>query len=144
MKTFIMKPADVKREWYLVDAKNQVLGRLAAKVAGVLRGKGKTTFTPNVAMGDFVVVINAGKIILTGNKAEDKYYFHHSGYPGGMKKVSYGDLRAERPELMLFLAVKRMLPRNKTRKHTLRMLKVYSDDKHPHLAQQPKPLALVK
>ncbi|MBF0405834.1 MAG: 50S ribosomal protein L13 [Candidatus Riflebacteria bacterium] len=139
-----MKPADVKREWFLVDAKDMVLGRLASLVAGVLRGKGKVQFTPNVDMGDFVVVVNAGKITLTGAKADDKFYYRHTGYPGGIKKVSYGDLRENRPEIMLTQAVKRMLPRNKLRKIFLRKLKIYSDDKHPHLAQQPKLLELAR
>lgn len=145
MKTFIPKAtSQIKREWVLVDAKGKVLGRLASQIAAMLRGKNKPTFTPNVDMGDFVVVVNAGEIQLTGSKAVEKKYFWHTGYPGGIKSVSYGQLRETDPSRMLWIAVKNMLPRNKLRKIYLRKLKVYGGTEHPHVAQQPTPTALPK
>lgn len=142
MKTFIPKTTDLNREWVLVDAKGLVLGRLASRVANLLRGKGKPTFTPNMDSGDFVVVINAKHIELTGQKATDKKYYWHTGYPGGIHEESYGNLRADDPAFMLHQAVKRMLPRNKLRKIYLRKLKVYGEAQHPHAAQQPKAVKL--
>ncbi len=140
MKTFIPKPSQIKREWLLVDAKGKVLGRLASQIANLLRGKGKPTFTPNCDVGDFVVVINAKDIELTGKKETDKIHYWHTGYPGAICSRSYGQLRQDKPEFMLMLAVKRMLPRNKLRKHLLQKLKVYAGTEHPHAAQQPKPV----
>lgn len=142
MKTFVVTKSTAQRDWMLVDAKGQVLGRLATRIADVLRGKHKATFQPNVDMGDFVIVLNAGEIALTGNKPANKRYYWHTGYPGGIKSIAYREFRAESPEEMLRLAVKRMLPRNKLRKIYLRKLKIYRDGNHPHTAQQPKPLAL--
>ena len=142
MKTFIPKTSEMKRDWLLVDAKGLVLGRLASRVANLLRGKGKPSFTPNMDSGDFVIVINAQHIELTGQKATDKKHFWHTGYPGGIHSETYGNLRASDPALMLQLAVKRMLPRNKLRKVYLRKLKVYGEAQHPHAAQQPKPVKL--
>lgn len=144
MKTFIPKGPQIKRDWVLVDAKGKVLGRLASQISKVLRGKTKPTFTPNVDMGDFVVVVNAGEITLTGNKDEDKFHFWHTGYPGGIKSESYGAMKERKPELMLWLAVKRMLPRNKLRKRFLRKLKIYRGAEHPHIAQKPKSVELLK
>ncbi|MFZ2959296.1 MAG: 50S ribosomal protein L13 [Candidatus Ozemobacteraceae bacterium] len=142
MKTFIPKPADNKRDWVLVDAKDQILGRLASQIADLLRGKKKTTFTPNMDMGDFVVVINASHIVMTGKKATDKFVYRHTGYPGGLRKTAFGVLRETNPALMLQAAIKCMLPRNKLRKMFLHKLKVYGGAEHPHVAQQPKPVTL--
>jgi large subunit ribosomal protein L13 len=133
---------EAKREWLLIDAKDLVLGRLASKIAIFLRGKHKPTFMPNMDMGDFVVVVNAGAIKLTGSKEDNKLAYWHTGYPGGIKSVSYGELREKDPFRMLTLAVKRMLPRNKLRKHFLRKLKVYAGSEHPHAAQQPRVVAV--
>jgi large subunit ribosomal protein L13 len=142
VKTFNLKPAEAKRDWILVDAKGLVLGRMASQIAKILRGKHKPTFTPSVDMGDFVVVINAQQTVLTGAKPTDKNHYWHTGYPGGIKEVTYGELRENNPEKMLMLAVKRMLPRNKMRKTFLRKLKVYSGAEHPHVAQNPQPIKL--
>ncbi|MBF0499502.1 MAG: 50S ribosomal protein L13 [Candidatus Riflebacteria bacterium] len=144
MKTFIPKPADNKQDWVLIDAKGLVLGRLASQVADLLRGKKKPTFTPNMDMGDFVVVINASSIKLTGQKATDKFLYRHTGYPGGLRKTAFGELRENKFPLddMVHAAVKCMLPRNKLRKIFLRKLKVYPGAEHPHTAQQPKPVTL--
>jgi large subunit ribosomal protein L13 len=142
VKTFVLKPASAQRKWVLMDAKGQVLGRLATRIADVLRGKHKPTFQPNVDMGDFVVVVNASAIELTGNKPLGKKHYWHTGYPGGICSVNYRDLKANNPEEMLWLAVKRMLPRNRLRKVFLRKLKIYRDGTHPHVAQRPEPMAL--
>lgn len=144
MKTFQPKKSDITRDWVLVDAKDMSLGRLASQVASRLRGKHKPIFAPNLDCGDFVVIVNADKIKLTGNKHEDKKYYWHTGYPGGIKSVTYGQLLDNKPDRMVWLAVKRMLPRNKLRKRFLRKLKVYSGSDHPHTAQQPKTIKLVK
>ncbi|GAB4272559.1 MAG: 50S ribosomal protein L13 [Candidatus Rifleibacteriota bacterium] len=144
MKTFQPKKSDFTREWVLVDAKDMPLGRLASQVAARLRGKHRPFFAPHLDCGDFVVVVNADKIKLTGNKHNDKLHYWHTGYPGGIKSVTYGQLLENRPDRMLWLAVKRMLPRNKLRKRFLRKLKVYSGAEHPHTAQQPKTIKLVK
>ena len=144
MKTFVPKEDQIQRDWHLVDAKDQVLGRLASQVAHILMGKHKPTYLPNFDMGDFVVVINAGEIKLTGAKERDKTHFWHTGYIGHIRSVSYGDLKRNKPEYMLWLTVKRMLPRNKLRQRFLRKLKVYPGAEHPHAAQQPKALELGK
>lgn len=144
MKTFQPKSSDFTRDWVLVDAKDIPLGRLASQVAARLRGKHKPIFAPHLDCGDFVVIINADKIKLTGRKHDDKMHYWHTGYPGGIKSVSYGQLLENRPDRMLMLAVKRMLPRNKLRKRFLRKLKVYAGAEHPHTAQQPKSIKLVK
>lgn len=144
MKTFLAKKAEVTRDWVVVDAKDMPLGRVASQVAARLRGKHKVDYTPNVDCGDFVVVINADKIVLTGAKETDKLYHWHTGYMGGIKSVTYGNLLENAPDKMLWLAVKRMLPRNKMRKRFLGKLKVYAGDKHPHTAQQPKAVKLAK
>ncbi len=144
MKTFQPKSSDITREWVLVDAKDMPLGRLASQVAARLRGKHKPTFAPHLDCGDFVVIVNADQIKLTGRKHDNKMHYWHTGYPGGIKSVSYGQLLENRPDKMVMLAVKRMLPRNKLRKIFLRKLKVYAGAEHPHTAQQPKSIKLVK
>ena len=140
MKTYVAKTEEVNRDWYLVDAENQVLGRIATTIANVLRGKNKPTFTPSVDTGDFVIVVNAEKIALTGNKLADKTYYSHSGYPGGIKSITAGKLLEKKPEDLIRIAVKGMLPKNKLARHMLSKLKIYSGSEHPHKAQQPKAL----
>jgi large subunit ribosomal protein L13 len=140
MKTYVAKTEDVKRDWYLVDVDSQVLGRIATTIANVLRGKNKPTFTPSVDTGDFVIVVNAAKIALTGNKLADKTYYSHSGYPGGIKSITAGKLIEKKPEELIKHAVKGMLPKNKLARHMLNKLKIYSGSEHPHKAQQPKAL----
>ena len=142
MKTQVAKKEEVTREWYLVDGENLVLGRIATRIANVLRGKNKPIFTPSVDTGDFVIVVNAEKIALTGNKLADKMYYSHSGYPGGIKSISAGKLLEKKPEEIIRKAVKGMLPKNKLARHMLNKLKVYSGPEHPHKAQQPKALGL--
>jgi large subunit ribosomal protein L13 len=140
-KTYIPKEADIQREWFVIDASGQILGRLASRVAQVLLGKHKPTFTPGVQLGDGVIVINAGKIRVTGKKLTDKVYYHHSGYPGGMKSVTLRDQLARHPDRVIRAAVWGMLPHNKRGRQILKMLKVYAAGEHPHEGQQPKPLA---
>jgi len=142
MKTEVAKIENVKRDWYLVDAQDAVLGRLATQVANILRGKNKAVFTPSVDTGDFVIVVNAEKIALTGRKLSDKVYYSHSGFPGGLKEISAGKLLEKKPEDVIKKAVKGMLPKNKLARHMLKKLKVYAGASHPHDAQQPKQLAL--
>ena len=141
-KTFLEKPADVRRKWYLIDAEGKILGRLAARVAGMLRGKHKPTFTPHVDTGDHVVIINAGKIRLTGNKMETKTYARHSGYPGGLKILTAEHIHAKHPTQLLTKAIHGMLPKTPLGKHMGKKLKVYAGTEHPHKAQQPEVLAL--
>ncbi|MGS0765717.1 50S ribosomal protein L13 [Syntrophomonas curvata] len=131
------KPAETVRTWYVVDAADQTLGRLSSEVASILRGKHKPTYTPHVDTGDFVIVINADKIKLTGNKLDQKKYQHHSGYPGGLKEMTYRVLLQKRPEKAIELAVKGMLPHNRLGAKMLKKLKVYRGSAHPHQAQQP-------
>jgi large subunit ribosomal protein L13 len=142
MKTLVARKEDVNRDWYVVDAENLVLGRMATQIANVLRGKNKPTFTPSVDTGDFVIVVNADKIALTGNKLADKMYYSHSGYPGGIKSINAGKLQEKKPGEIIRHAVKGMLPKNKLARHMLNKLKIYSGPVHPHKAQQPKPLGL--
>ncbi len=142
MKTFSAKEKDVERTWYLVDASGKVLGRLATHLAKVLRGKTKAIYTPHVDTGDFIVVINADKIHLTGKKMEEKVYYRHSGYPGAIKSTSVKMLLATKPERLLKQAVKGMLPKNPLGRKMLRKLKVYTGPDHPHQAQQPQPLEI--
>jgi large subunit ribosomal protein L13 len=142
MKTQVAKKEDVIRDWYVVDAENLVLGRMATRIANVLRGKNKPIFTPSVDTGDFVIVVNADKIALTGNKFADKMYYSHSGYPGGIKSINAGKLQEKRPGEIIKHAVKGMLPKNKLARHMLNKLKIYSGPVHPHKAQQPRPLGL--
>jgi large subunit ribosomal protein L13 len=142
MKTEVAKLENVKRDWYLVDAQNLVLGRLASQLANVLRGKNKAIFTPSVDTGDFVVVVNAEKISLTGRKLADKIYYNHSGFPGGLKEITAEKLLEKKPEEVIRRAVKGMLPKNKLSRHMLKKLKIYAGASHPHDAQQPKNLEL--
>ena len=142
MKTYVAKPQDVRRDWYLVDASDKVLGRLASAIAKRLRGKHKATYTPHVDTGDFIVVTNVEKIKVTGNKAADKLYHRHSGYPGGVRTVSFAQLQERFPERALEQAVKGMLPKGPLGYAMLKKLKVYARGDHPHAAQQPKTLDL--
>ncbi len=140
-KTYIPKAEDLKSDWVLVDAEGQNLGRLATQIASVLLGKHKPSFTPGVDAGDFVVVINAERVSVTGKKMEDKIYYHHTGYPGGIKAISLRQQLIKHPERVLKSAVWGMLPHNKYGRKLLGKLKIYSGPDHPHAAQQPKPLA---
>jgi large subunit ribosomal protein L13 len=142
MKTFTPKPEDVQRKWWVVDAEGKVLGRLASEIATVLRGKRKAIYSPHLDTGDFVVVINADKIRLTGNKEETKRYFRHTGYMGGEKFIPFKDMLANHPERVIELAVKGMLPKNNLGRLMRRKLKVYAGPNHPHEAQQPQPLEI--
>lgn len=142
MKTTITKPADVERTWYVVDADGQTLGRLAAKVAAVLRGKHKPGFSPSVDCGDYVIILNADKIHVTGNKLDDKMYYRHSGYPGGLRELTLREQMKRYPTRPVELAVKGMLPKNKLGRQMIKKLKVYQGTEHPHQAQQPVPLEL--
>ena len=142
MMTYFEKPADVKETWHLVNAEGKTLGRLAAKVAGILRGKHRPTFTPNVDMGDHVVIINAEKIHLTGNKMEDKLYRHHSGYPGGLKTTTAEHLFRKDPTALLTKAIEGMLPKNPLGNGMAKKLRVYVGSDHPHQAQRPEPISL--
>lgn len=140
MATPSAKASEIERRWYVVDAAGQPLGRLASKVAHVLRGKHRPEYTPHVDTGDFVIVTNAAHVRLTGAKREDKYHHQHSGYPGGLKSESYGDLLNRKPEFVIERAVKGMLPKNSLGRHMFRKLKVYPEGTHPHVAQKPEPL----
>jgi len=142
VKTFVAKPATIEKKWYVVDASGHTLGRLSTVVADALRGKRKAIYTPNIDTGDFVVVINAEKIVVTGKKADEKMYWRHSGYPGGIKGESYRHLLARRPEEIVRRAVKGMLPHNKLGAAQYRKLKVYAGPDHPHVAQNPEPLEI--
>lgn len=140
MKTFSAKSAEVKRDWHLVDANGKTLGRLASEIAKRLRGKHKPIYTPHVDTGDYIVVVNASKVRVSGNKANDKMYYRHSGYVGNLKSMNFNQLMEHAPERALELAVKRMLPRNALGREMLRKLKVYAHADHKHSAQQPQPL----
>ncbi|MBE9504585.1 MAG: 50S ribosomal protein L13 [Proteobacteria bacterium] len=138
MKTFMPKSGEVERNWQVVDAEGKILGRLATEIANTLRGKNKPNFTPHMDTGDFVVVINAGKISLTGKKLTDKVYYHHTGYPGGIRGITAEKLLEKKPEQLLIEAVKGMLPKNKLQSVFMKKLKVYAGADHPHAAQLPK------
>jgi large subunit ribosomal protein L13 len=140
MKTFSAKPESVQRDWYIVDASGKTLGRLATEIARRLRGKHKPEYTPHVDTGDYIVVVNAEKIAVTGNKETDKMYYKHSGYIGGMKSISLDKLRVKAPEMILETAVKGMLPKNPLGRAMFRKLKVFAGENHAHTAQQPIPL----
>lgn len=142
MKTFSAKPQNVEQNWLLVDAEGLTLGRMAAEIASRLRGKHKPEYTPHVDTGDFVVVINAEKIVVTGNKAKDKMYHSHSGFPGGIKSMPFGKLIERSPERAIKLAIKGMLPSNPLGRAMFKKLKVYAGNEHPHTAQQPQTLKL--
>ena len=138
MSTYYAKPGDVEREWLLIDAEGMVLGRLASKVAQILKGKTKPTYTPNVDVGDFVVIINADKVRLTGKKADEKNYYSHSGFPGGLKVTPFKTMIAKHPERVVEKAVKGMLPKNTLGRAMGKKLKVYAGAEHPHEAQNPR------
>jgi large subunit ribosomal protein L13 len=142
VRTYSPKPGEIERQWLIIDASDVVLGRLATHAATLLRGKHKPTFAPHVDTGDFVVIINAGKVHLTGNKRQTKVAYRHSGYPGGLKQVAYEELLAKRPEHAVELAVKGMLPHNKLSRQLIKKLKVYPGAEHPHAAQQPVPFEI--
>ncbi|MFH1441583.1 MAG: 50S ribosomal protein L13 [Candidatus Omnitrophota bacterium] len=137
-RTYVAKKEDIKRDWYIFDVKDKVLGRIATKIAVVLRGKHKAIFTPYVDTGDNVVVINASKIRVTGRKASQKVYRRYSGYPGGLREVTLGNMLSDKPEKVIRLAISRMLPGGPLGRDMIKKLKVYADDKHPHKAQNPK------
>jgi len=140
MKTYSAKPGEITREWYLVDAEGKTLGRLATQIADTLRGKRKPQFTPHVDTGDFVVVVNAEKIHVTGNKLDQKRYYRHSGYPGGLRSRTLREQLDRRPTEVLRVAVKGMLPKNRLARQQITKLKIYAGPEHPHEAQNPKPL----
>ena len=142
MKTFVAKEQEVPKKWYLVDAENKVLGRLASQIASRLRGKHKPIFTPHADTGDFIVVVNAEKVALTGSKWDSKMYYRHSGYVGGLKEISARKLREKKPQDIIRFAVKRMLPKNSLGRRQLRKLKVYAGPEHPHQAQRPEKLEI--
>lgn len=142
MKTYAVKANEVRKDWYVVDAEGQTLGRLATRIARVIIGKHKPTFSPNIDVGDFVIVLNADKVVLTGKKALAKEYIRHSRYPGGLKTVAYNDMLVAHPDRIIRAAVSGMLPKNKLRDIRMRKLKVYTGSEHPHEAQQPRPLPL--
>ena len=143
MKTYMAHVDNVDRKWYVVDAEGLVLGRLASKVAAILRGKNKPTFTPNVDTGDFVIIVNSDKVVLTGKKLEKKYYRYHTGYIGSLKEIQYKTLMATKSDLAVYEAVKGMLPKNSLGRKMLTKLKVYKGPDHNHQAQQPQALKLV-
>lgn len=138
MRTFMAKAQEIKRKWYIIDAADKTLGRLASEAAGILRGKHKPIFTPHVNTGDHVIIINAEKVLLTGNKLQQKEYIRHSRYPGGLKRMNYGTLLHTRPEMVIEKAIRGMLPHNRLGDDMYRKLKVYKGPRHPHQAQQPE------
>jgi len=144
VRTYSPKPGEVARTWHVIDAEDVVLGRLASNVATLLRGKHKPTFAPHMDTGDFVIIVNAEKVVLTGNKRDQAFAYRHSGYPGGLRKQSFGDLLDTRPERLLEKVVKGMLPKNKLGRAQGKKLKVYAGPAHPHGAQQPKPFEIAK
>lgn len=142
MKTFVAKPHEVTRDWFVIDAKDKVLGRVASEVAHRLRGKHKPEFTPHVDTGDYIIIINASDIVVTGNKSHDKKYFRHTGYPGGIRETNFEKMQARFPGRAIQKAVKGMLPKGPLGYAMIKKLKVYAGAEHPHTAQQPKPLEL--
>ena len=138
MKTTALRTQDIEQKWYLMDCSGKKLGRLSVQVANILRGKNKPEYTPNSDIGDFVVLVNAKKIEVTGNKAENKIYYRHTGYPGGIKKISFKDQLDKDPEKLIRDAVKGMLPKNRLNRQIIKKLKVYNDENHPHEAQNPQ------
>lgn len=140
MKTYVAKPETVKREWFVIDATDKTLGRLATEAARRLRGKHKAEYTPHVDTGDYIIVVNAEKVTVTGNKAKNKIYYSHTGYPGGLKQVNFEKLQAQKPEMIIEKAVKGMLPKGPLGRAMFRKLKVYAGSEHTHAAQQPQVL----
>ena len=143
MKTFSPTPKDIKHDWYVVDAQDQVLGRLASQVAAILRGKNKPVYTPHVDTGDYVIILNADKVVLTGKKLDQKVYYHHSGYTGGLKETSYRHLMEEKPEFAVKRAIIGMLPKGPLGRKMAKKLKVYTGTEHEHAAQQPEKYDLI-
>ncbi len=144
MNTYMAKPAEVQRKWYVVDAEGMVLGRLASQVANILRGKNKPIYTPHVDTGDYVIIVNASKVILTGKKLDQKIYYRHTGYAGGLKETKYRKLMAEKPEFAVRHAVVGMLPKGSLGRQMARKLKIYAGPEHEQAAQKPEPLELIK
>lgn len=142
MRTFTQKQAEIERDWYVVDAAGETLGRLASKIAPILKGKHKPSYTPHLDCGDFVVIVNAEKVRVTGRKLDQKFYHRHSGYPGGLTSISLKDQLNKHPERVLEAAIRGMLPKNRLGRRMIKKLKVYAGSAHPHQAQQPKPLEL--
>ncbi|MGD2039825.1 MAG: 50S ribosomal protein L13 [Anaerolineae bacterium] len=142
MRTFTAKKEEIERNWYVVDAEGQTLGRLASRIAPILKGKHKPSYTPHLDCGDYIVVINADKVRVTGRKKDQKFYYRHSGYPGGLSSISLRDQLDKFPERVVESAVKGMLPKNRLGRQMFKKLKVYAGESHPHQAQQPKPLEL--
>jgi large subunit ribosomal protein L13 len=144
MKTYVATPESRQRDWYLVDAEGKTLGRLATQIADTLRGKRKPEYTPHVDTGDFVIVVNAAKVEVTGNKRTDKVYYRHTGYPGGIRSRTLAEMLQRQPEEVIRKAVKGMLPRNRLARRQLTKLKIYAGPEHPHQAQQPKPMEVTE
>jgi large subunit ribosomal protein L13 len=142
VRTFTQKQEEIERDWYVVDAEGETLGRLASRIAPILKGKHKPIYTPHLDCGDFVIIVNAEKVRVTGRKLDQKFYHRHSGYPGGLKSISLRDQLNRYPERVLEAAIRGMLPKNKLGRRMIKKLKVYAGDAHPHEAQQPKPLEL--
>ncbi len=142
MKTYMAKGENLERKWYVVDANGMVLGRLASQVASILRGKNKPIYTPHVDTGDFVIILNADKIVLTGKKLDQKKYYHHTNYPGGLKEISYRHLIAKKPEFVVYEAIRRMMPKGPLGRKMLTKLRVYAGGEHNHAAQMPETLVL--
>lgn len=142
MKTYSPKPKDIERKWYVIDANGVILGRLASKISYIVRGKHKPIWAPHADVGDYIVVVNADKIRLTGRKAEQKVYYHHSGYPGGLKTTPYQRMKQKRPEFILREAVRGMLPHNRLGRQILKHVKIYASPEHPHEAQHPEKMAV--
>jgi len=142
VRTFTAKTAEIKRQWYIVDAQGQTLGRLASKIAPILKGKHKPTYTPHLDCGDFVVVVNVDKVRVTGRKLDQKIYYRHTEYPGGLKSINLRDQLAQHPDRVLMAAIKGMLPKNRLGRQMIKKLKLYAGEAHPHQAQQPKSLTL--
>jgi large subunit ribosomal protein L13 len=142
MRTYVAKPSEIQKRWYVVDAEGKTLGRLASRIAAILRGKHKPTYTPFLDTGDYVIVINADKVVVTGDKAEGKLYYRHSGYPGGLKTTTFRRMMQTRPERVIEIAVRGMLPHNRLGRAMAKKLKVYAGPVHPHEAQQPEKLEL--
>jgi len=142
VRTFTQKQEEIERNWYIVDAEGETLGRLASRIAPILKGKHKPIYTPHLDCGDFVIIVNAERVRVTGRKMDQKLYHRHSGYPGGLSSISLRDQLAKHPERVLQAAIRGMLPKNKLGRRMIKKLKVYAGDSHPHQAQQPKPLEL--
>lgn len=142
MRTYTTKPEDIKREWFVIDATGMTLGRLSTQIAAVLKGKHKPIYSPHMDTGDFVIVVNAHKVRVTGRKLDQKFYYRHSGYPGGLKEISLRDQLDRHPDRVIRFAVRGMLPKNRLGRQMIKKLKIYATPGHPHEAQQPKPFAM--